>query len=365
MQAELLDRLKAMPVLADCRLGIPEIDSWPFAFREEMRSCYVEYARITQRFPLQWRYSKQDDVDRVVSICQETGAKLTIHCSPATFPVNGMGIYNAIKPFRKRWGEIMRMIAGRVPVDKVFIDSEKMSYVRPATTPSHRANNAILTEFNSQLYDWTHRCTRCDRIGWYGHLASRRWAIDNGLDSTKFEAYTNSDTPDCLGFGISAYNPADLHGTITDLRRQIANASLFQCTTGTIWLPLGHSQTWEQVPGIETFPHLTGEQYVYPYDSNNSHFYGRMVVDNDWPDQRSFGLSQRGGRFIPAERVQHVVFWQGVFDEDTDATSGPHFIAFANGLQGLEFDESLREWQARLWKAANLDNTPEQPLGTN
>ena len=348
MSDSLLERLRAHPALDDCRDGIPEIDSWPMP-RQTAQELLLEYYRITGRGSLAWHGTDQSDVDRVVELCLETGAKLTVHCSPQVFPQNGVTIFGAVKAFRVHWFDFMRMIARRVPVDKVLIDSEKMSFKRPARTMEDRRHNKNLAEFNAELYRWTQHNTRGARIGWYGHLASRHWAIENGLDGTKFEAYTNSDTPDDLGGGWSAYNPADLSATVRDLRRQVDNASLFQCTTGTIYLPLGHSQTWDQVPGIETVPHLTGKQYVYPYDCKNSHLLGRMVVDGDWHDQRSHGLSQRGGRNILAERVHSVCFWRGMFDPNLKATQGPQFIAFVNGLRGERFDESLNDWQAELW----------------
>ncbi len=363
---ELLSRLQAFPTLAEARRtrpGIPDVDSWPWPWQDSWRSVYREYCRVTGRGSLRLAFATKTSVDRVVKLCLETDAKLTVHCSPQLYPVVGdwQSLTRALDAHGSQWDDVLEWIGGRVPVDRVRFDSEpkNFKYRWRARTARHRLQNKMIGAFNTGLYEKIKRlCGDGCTVGWYDHLSSPHGAIENGLDGVAFQSWTSPTDPDDLGFGISAYQPADFDKTVQLLRDQIARASLFQSVKGTIWFPLGHSQAHDQVPGIETAEHLTGKQWIFPYNTVNTHLYGRMVVNNDWCDQRANGISQRGGRYIPGERVEGVCFWRSPFDdhEVLPYAQGPHLIAFFNGLLGRRFDASLHEWQKTLWESRPLDN---------
>ena len=303
--------------------------SWPLPFGSFSDELLLEYARLTHAVSLSGEWSKPEQVDRAVTICQQVNSskpkiKASIGINYSVWhrrfgkdlPPTDVGPTHEaeLEYLKTRMEKILseltdanRRHAADIRVSCVLFDSERL-HIRP---DDPEWNEAITSKYNA-AYATVRQVFPKVRIEWYDRGGVHPSASSTGWSSAGLFALDEKGE----SFGCSLYHVPEIGHTRETFRRTAQNAKRHGCEHITPWIALASG-----------YRRQTDKFHKFSMDWNYDLIYSWQLgaeINHPW-----FGAPERHERFAPWNKARIAVFYPEPFGRSPHW--GEHFVAYVRG----------------------------------
>jgi hypothetical protein len=308
--------------------------SWPAPWEKLDDDLLYEYVRLTHAISVAGEWTKQNEIDLAVNICQKVNA--TKPKIPASIGINysvwhrrfgkdlpptDIGpthqqeldyLTSRMQTVRDAVDAANKKRGANVVVSAVLFDSERFQ-----TKPGDEVWNKAIDDKYNAAYDIVRSFFPDVRIEWYGRGGIHPGASPTGWSEANYFSLNEKGET----FGCSLYSVPEIGYTREIYKRTAANAAQHGCDEVTPWIALAS--------GYRRRPDKFHE---FSMDWNYDLIYSWQLgaeINVDW-----YGVPERSKRFAPWTKAKIAIFYPEPFGREP--YWGEHFVSYVRGANDVK-----------------------------